>query len=123
MEWIIHTLPGLTAIESTGAVPLLQSEADAIALMEELYPHGARAILLRKEQFAPEFFELCNGLAGAFLQKFSTYRVRLAIVGDFSQVTSKALNAFIYESNQGSQVIFVENVETALKKFASAPAW
>jgi len=49
------------------------------------------------------------------LQKFSTYRVRLAIIGDFSKYTSKSLRDFIYESNKGKHICFVANTEDAIQ--------
>jgi hypothetical protein len=52
------------------------------------------------------------------LQKFTQYYFQVAIVGDFSQVTSKALNAFIYERNRGNQVFFLPTLEAALEKMA-----
>ena len=47
------------------------------------------------------------GIAGEILQKFSNYRVRLAIVGDFTKFTSNSLHEFIYESNKGRFIHFV----------------
>ena len=48
------------------------------------------------------------------LQKFVNYQMRLAIVGDFSHYTSKPLQDFIRESNQGRQVGFWSTEEEAL---------
>ncbi len=73
------------------------------------------SFILRKENFCGDFFRLGSGIAGEILQKVSNYRKRLAIVGDYSGVTSKALKEFIYESNRGRQVVFVETVEEALR--------
>jgi len=54
-------------------------------------------------------------LAGEILQKFSNYRVRLAIVGDFSTFTSKSIKDFIYESNKGRHINFVSSLDEAIK--------
>ena len=56
-----------------------------------------------------DFFDLKSGIAGEILQKFSNYRIRLAIVGDFSKYTNKSLKDFIYESNKGGQINFVDS--------------
>ena len=119
MEITIHNLAGVGVAEVLDGVVLIHHERDAITLFEELFACGARAAILRKEQFAMEFFELSSGLAGAVLQKFSTYRIQLVIVGDFSTVTSKALKAFIYESNKGNQVFFVGSLQAALDRLAA----
>ena len=42
--------------------------------------------------------------------------IQIAIIGDFSKYTSKALRDFIYESNQGRSVFFVASEEEAAQK-------
>jgi hypothetical protein len=77
---------------------------------------GTDKLIMRKEQFHPDFFELKTRLAGEVLQKFSNYRQQLAIVGDFSQYSSKSLQDFIRESNKLGHILFVDSVEEALEK-------
>lgn len=78
--------------------------------------------IMRKEDFDESFFKLSTGVAGEILQKASTYRKRIGIVGDFTNITSKALRDFIYECNQYKQIIFVESVEKALEIFTGSKA-
>ncbi len=59
---------------------------------------------------------LSKGLAGEILQKFINYQVKFAIYGDYSKYTSKPLKDFIYESNNGKDIFFVENEEEAMDK-------
>ena len=80
------------------------------------YETGCSALVLRKEQLSEEFFRLSSGLAGEVLQKFVNYQMRLAIVGDYSGYTSKPLHDFIYESNKGRDVFFVDTEEEALRR-------
>ncbi|MDR2151151.1 MAG: DUF4180 domain-containing protein [Spirochaetaceae bacterium] len=75
------------------------------------------AIILKRENLNKDFFELKTGFAGELLQKFSNYRKRLVIIGDFTDIKSKAFNNFIYESNKTKQIIFVENIDCAMKTF------
>lgn len=74
-------------------------------------------LILHRDDFDESFFNLSTGVAGDILQKASNYRIRLAIVGDFSKLDSKALADFVYESNRVKQIIFVESVEKALEIF------
>jgi hypothetical protein len=120
MEIHIHSLSGVEVAEIFDGVVLVRQERDAITLFEEIFAYGARAAILRKEQFAAEFFDLSSGLAGAVLQKFSNYRIQLAIVGDFSTGASKSLQAFIYESNKGNQVFFVDSLQAALDRLRAS---
>lgn len=78
---------------------------------------GAEKIIIPKENIHPDFFDLKTRLAGEVLQKFSTYRQKLAIVGDFSDYKSKSLQDFIRESNRTGLVIFVGKTVEALKSF------
>lgn len=91
---------------------------DALDLMADCDYHGAQKIIIHKNNIIPDFFDLKTGIAGDILQKFSTYRVKLAIVGDFSEYASKSLKDFIYESNKTGRIIFVNSVNEAKKKFA-----
>ncbi|MDR2601811.1 MAG: DUF4180 domain-containing protein, partial [Spirochaetaceae bacterium] len=73
------------------------------------------AAIIKKENLNNSFYDLKTGFAGELLQKVSNYSKRLAIIGDFSQIKSKALKDFIYESNKWKQIIFIKTVEDALK--------
>ena len=53
------------------------------------------------------------------MQKFINYR-KIAIVGDFSEYTSKPLKDFIFESNKGNSIFFVPTLEEAVRKLDSA---
>jgi len=82
------------------------------------YQGCSGAIVVYKESLGEGFFDLKTGFAGEVLQKFSNYRVQLAIVGNFSAYKSKALRDFIYECNKGNLVFFKGNLEEALEALA-----
>jgi len=94
---------------------VLRTPEDGIDLLDNLYYQGFDKIIIHEKNITPDFFDLKNGMAGEILQKFSTYRVGLAIVGDFSKFTSKSLNDFIFESNKGKQINFVGSQSEAIK--------
>ncbi len=91
----------------------LGSEQDALDLMAAGREQDATLIVVPVARMAPDFFTLPNGMLGAFLQKLTNYRCRIAFVGDLSEKTaqSKALNAFVHESNKGRDVLFVRTRE------------
>ncbi len=68
---------------------------------------GAGAMAAHAGSLGEEFFDLKTGVAGEMLQKFSNYRTRFAIIGDFTNVQSRSLRDFIRESNRGQTVYFV----------------
>ena len=77
-------------------------------------------IIINKEAIAEDFFDLSTKIAGEILQKIINYHFRLAIVGNFLSYTSKSLNDFIYESNQGRNIFFVPTIEDAIEKLNKA---
>ena len=93
---------------------IIQNAEDALDLLGNVYYQGFDRMIIHQKNITPDFFDLKNKMAGEILQKFSTYRVRLAIVGDFSEFTSKSLKDFMYESNKGKHVNFVASAEAAL---------
>ena len=91
----------------------VQSAIDII--MNIKYKMNCNKIALNKSAIVEDFFILSKGLAGEILQKFINYQTKFAIYGDFSKYTSKPLKDFIYESNNGKDIFFVENEDEAIK--------
>lgn len=86
-------------------------------VFDYFFTNDCSTIILKKHNLANDFYDLSTGVAGEILQKFSTYRTRLAIIGDFDNVESKSLRDFIRESNKVRQIIFVKTVVEALDIF------
>ena len=110
-----HNINDTKIAEVISDLIIINKIEDGLDLLGNLYYQGFDKIIIREENIIPDFFDLKNGIAGEILQKFSTYRVRLAIVGDFSKYTSKSLNDFIYESNKGKHINFVNSITEAIK--------
>ena len=91
----------------------VQSAIDFI--MNIRYETNCSKIALNKEAVVEEFFVLSKGLAGEILQKFINYQTKFAIYGDYSKYTSKPLKDFIYESNNGKDIFFIDNEDEAIK--------
>ncbi len=98
---------------------IIQNTEDALDLLGNVYYQGFDKMIIHQENITADFFDLKNKMAGDILQKFSNYRVRLAIVGNFSKFESKSLKDFIYESNIGKQVNFVASLSEALSSLSS----
>ncbi|MFS0919625.1 DUF4180 domain-containing protein [Brevibacillus sp. 179-C 1.1 NHS] len=94
----------------------VQSALDLIATVH--YEADSNRIILNKSLINESFFDLKTRLAGEILQKFINYRVKMAIVGDFSVYTSKSLKDFIYESNNGNDIFFLPTEEQAIEKLS-----
>src|SRR5690606_33009623 len=108
----------ITEVIAGGIV--INSAEDGVDLIGNVYYRGFDKVILYQENVSPDFFDLKTGMAGEILQKFSNYRVRLAIVGDFSGYTSKSLRDFIHESNKGKLVDFLFSKEEAINRLSVA---
>jgi hypothetical protein len=88
--------------------PVLDGEQAALDLIGATYG-STDLVAVPVARIAPEFFALTSGVAGAVVQKFVNYRVRLAVVGDVSRFVaeSTALRDFVREANRGGQTWFV----------------
>lgn len=115
MKFVEHDLGSSLAIEVVSEEVLINTEQDALDLMANLgYLYDSRKIIIYRRNLCDDFFVLNSGIAGSIMQKFSNYRVRASIIGDFSDV-SKSLKAFIVECNRTRQVIFTADLDAALK--------
>ena len=115
----IHNINDKKIAEVISNEIIINTTEDGIDLLGNIYYQGIDRIVLNQKNITPDFFDLKNGIAGEILQKFSTYRVRLTIVGDFSKYNSKSLADFIYESNKGRQINFVNSTTEALKTISN----
>ena len=107
---------GIVEIVAQGIV--INTVEDGTDLLGNAYYQGYEKLILHKENITPDFFDLKTKLAGEILQKFSNYRVRLVILGDFSNVESKSLQDFIRESNKGKLVNFLESRDEGVRRLA-----
>lgn len=113
-----HDIP-IALVESE--TPLITDVSSALDLLASVrYETDCDCMALSKSAVAEEFFRLSSGLAGEVLQKFINYRMKLAIIGDYTHYTSKPLKDFIYESNNGHDIFFAATEEEALDKLVAA---
>lgn len=112
---ISHKTDGLTFLEIRSEEQFINNVQDVLDLFGELYGQYYDGIILYERNITHDFFDLQTKLAGEILQKFSNYRIRLVIVGDWSKYTSRSLEAFITESNRGKTVNFSSSPTEALK--------
>ena len=106
MEIKAHHLKNTKIAEVISAEMLIKSAEDGLDLLGNIYYQGFDKVIIYERNVTPEFFDLKNKLAGEILQKFSNYRVRLAIIGDFDK----------FESNKTKHINFVGNLAEALEK-------
>ncbi len=91
--------------------PAIAATQDVLDLIGATWGQSVKRIALPVARLDPEFFRLGSGLAGELLQKFVNYEVPVAIVGDIRAhvEASDALRDFVWESNRGTHVWFVDD--------------
>lgn len=84
-------------------------EASALDLIGDAFGAGANVVSVPVERLSPEFFRLRSGVAGAVVQKFANYRLRLVVVGDatYHGPTSGPVDDWMREANRGRELWFV----------------
>jgi len=112
----IHEKDGIRVAEVISEEMVIRDIRDGMDLMGDLYFQGYDRIIIHEKNITPEFFDLKNGMAGEILQKFSNYRMRLSIVGDFTKYPGKSLRDFIFESNKVGRITFMGSVQEALER-------
>ena len=111
-----HTFNGKDIIAMRDEGVVINNAQDFLELIMNL---PSDRIVFYKENFDESFFDLRSGLAGEILQKVSNYSRKLGIVGDYSRYASRSLNDFMFESNQGNKVMFVDSLDEALRRLSA----
>jgi len=120
MQITTHRINDTNIAEVISEETLIHRAEDGLDLLANLYYQEFDKIILHEKNITPDFFDLQNGMAGELLQKFSNYRIPLAIVGDFTKYKSKSMTDFIYESNKGRHVSFVATLSEALEALSTS---
>jgi len=116
MKIEITQINGIKIAEILSENVLIKETRDVLNIMAESTYRGSWKIIIHEKNIIPDFFDLKTGIAGEILQKFSTYNVQLAIVGDFSKYSGKSLRDFIFESNKLGRINFVNSTEDAIQR-------
>jgi hypothetical protein len=113
---------GLTLVEE-GGVKVVEGQPDTLLVsgvddvgrvLEECFSNGARATLLYAENLPAAFFDLSTGQAGAILQKFRNYGVRLAVVSRPGRTqTSRRFGEMVAEEHRARHFGMFESRDAA----------
>ncbi len=113
MSYAVRQIHDRRLVVFAEAGPLLKDENDVSLFIAPAFEHDAGMIALPVNRLDAAFFQLRSGIAGAVLQKFINYRLRVALRGD--DITSwlgqsNALQDFVREANRSEQVWFLPSL-------------
>ena len=114
------TAPHVLTVPADG--PPVAGEQDALDLLGDAFGAGADVLVVPIERLAPAFFALRTGVAGAVVQKFVNYRVRLVVLGDVSAYADAGgpLADWIHETGRGREIWFVPDEAELDRRLAAA---
>ncbi|AFD08976.1 hypothetical protein D3C87_1608390 [compost metagenome] len=113
-----HLINNTKVAEVISDEMIIRTAEDGLGLLGDIYYQGFDNLIIYDRNITVDFFDLKNRIAGEILQKFSNYRVRLAIVGDFTNYSGKSIRDFIFESNKMGHINFVSSLSEALAKLS-----
>ncbi|MFH9134168.1 DUF4180 domain-containing protein [Streptomyces sp. NPDC017524] len=110
-------------------VPVLVCDAAGVTIadVQDALDHligaafaSAEVVAVPSGRLDDRFFDLSTGLAGAILQKFANYRLRLVVLGDISHhlSASSALPDLVREANRGRDIWFVPDLDALADRLA-----
>jgi hypothetical protein len=111
-----HPTPDNSIAEITDEYFLISQPQDVLEIFGDLMAEDCERLIIQERNLHADFFDLKTRFAGEVLQKFSNYRVKLAIVGDFDKYQSKSLQDFIFESNKSDFIFFTNTVDSAMSR-------
>lgn len=90
----------------------IQTEQDAMDLLAFCFENSISLLLIHGERLSDDFLRLQTGIAGAILQKFVLYRIKVAAIIDENRTKGK-FKEFLTESNKGNVFRSFDNFDKA----------
>ena len=92
-----------TYLECQPGETRLAGERQALELVAACLENGTDRLMLHAGNLTDDFYRLRTGVAGDILQKFSTYRIRVAAVLTPERVGQGRFYEMALEANRGSK--------------------
>ena len=109
---------GVKYVECPPGETCIAGEQDILDIIALAGENDTQRVLFHQDAFAPEFFDLKTGLAGAVFQKCANYSIKAVVVVDFDAIRSERFKELMSECNKGSQFRFYGDRSTAEKWLA-----
>jgi PadR family transcriptional regulator AphA len=94
-------------VEALAGDSRIEKENDALDLVAACVEFRTHRLLLDAENLPEDFYHLHTGLAGAVLQKFANYAIKVAAVLSPELVKQGKLQEMVLEANRSNQMFHV----------------
>ncbi len=118
MNTVILELNGVRVMECVPEERLLAAPDGVLDVISRCAGEHISRVLLHPENLTARFFDLGSGEAGAILQKFRNYHLRVAIVVPPEFDTGKRFREMAFEENRGMWFHVCENRDDAIEWLA-----
>lgn len=108
---------GVLVLDREG--PTIRDEAGALDVIGQTYGTGVDVVAIPVDRLDPAFAQLSSGVAGAIVQKFVNYRLRLVVVGELG-ATSGPVADWVREANRGRELWFVRDLDELEERLSAA---
>ena len=113
MEGTLRSRDDGKFIDLVGSAFCINREGEINDLLSMCYTHQCNLILLDDTNLSDDFFDLRSGLAGAAMQKFANYQVRVAVLLPTNAHHNERFKELMYEMNQSNQIRFYDDRDAA----------
>jgi PadR family transcriptional regulator AphA len=103
MNTRLVTINGCSYVDCLPGEPRLAGESEALDLVAACGEHRTHRLMLHEDNLTEDFYQLRTGVAGAVLQKFVNYFIRVAAVLPAERVNQGRFAEMVLESNRGNQ--------------------
>jgi hypothetical protein len=90
----------------------IESAQDVLSALEACF--GTAGLVLAERDLGPKFFDLRSGLAGELFQKFTNYRLRVAVVLPDPKAQGERFSELAHEHTSHQLIRFVGSTDEAV---------
>jgi hypothetical protein len=104
---------GVRVLVLPGTGPAIADEASAMDVVGQAFGDAAEVVAVPVTRLTPDLVRLSSGVAGAVVQKFVNYRLRLVVVGPLEHhgPPSGPVADWVREANRGRELWFVADLD------------
>ncbi|QTX05954.1 DUF4180 domain-containing protein [Agromyces archimandritae] len=118
----VTTRHGATVLTLAADGPAIDSAGQANDLIGDAWSATADTVVVPASRLGTAFFDLSTRVAGEITQKLVNYRIRFVVLGDVTaeRARSDAFDAYVWESNRGTQIWFLPDTAALDARLAAA---
>lgn len=114
MDYQLKEKQGRSYLYIASSGPLMHRERDANDIISLCIENDVNTVVLDGEKLSDEFIMLKTGVAGAVLQKFVNYNIKVAVVIKSGQEFPDRFKEMILEQHKGSAFRIFTQLEDAV---------